>query len=94
MAAFAVGCGMCGSDVISEVASPDGHLKAVITVRSCGATTGEETEVSIIPKGATAPERGNLFTVDNANGRTVMPLYRGSIPLRLEWKSSHPKNGS
>ncbi len=44
---FAVSApGLCGNDVLSENISPSGHWKAVVSERSCGATTGFSTQVS------------------------------------------------
>jgi hypothetical protein len=34
---------MCGNDVMTEVLSPDGALKAVVFDRSCGATDSGAT---------------------------------------------------
>jgi hypothetical protein len=38
----------CGNDVLKEVPSADGRLKAVVFQRDCGATTGLSTQVTIL----------------------------------------------
>src|SRR5687767_10343542 len=43
------GCDMCGNDIQLTVVSPDRKLKAVVFERSCGATTGFSTQVSVLP---------------------------------------------
>ncbi|MCP4989275.1 MAG: hypothetical protein GY928_25425 [Colwellia sp.] len=53
---------MCGNDVHSEVFSPDGELKAVTFERSCGATTGFNTQISILnADDKLENEIGNVF---------------------------------
>lgn len=57
---------MCGNDSIVEFVSPNGQFKAVIFRRSCGATTGFSTQVSVIPAKRDLPnEGGNVFVTKN-----------------------------
>lgn len=66
--------GECGNDVLQKIPSPDGKYVAVIFERSCGATTGYTTEVSVLPVTANLPdERGNAFWWDR------------SIKLNVDW---------
>src|SRR4051794_26546999 len=61
---FGDGFDMCGNTVLRTIPSPDGKLKAVIFERSCGATTGFSTQVSILRSNDKLPhEAGNLFVV-------------------------------
>jgi hypothetical protein len=55
---------LCGNDNQQEIISPNGTLKAVQFRRSCGATTGYSTHVSILPASRRLPnEAGNVFVV-------------------------------
>lgn len=54
---------LCGNAPIEEVVSPNGAHKVVVFQRSCGATTGDSTHVSILPAEAPLPDDiGNLMT--------------------------------
>lgn len=69
-------CDPCGNEVSRTVISPSGKLKAVVFNRNCGATTGYNTQVSIIPTSASLPgEAGNALILD------------GSVPLKIEWRT-------
>jgi len=60
------GCAPCANDVISESASPGGTHKIVIFSRSCGATTGSNTQASLLKKREALPnEGGNMFILDH-----------------------------
>ena len=37
----------CGNDLVKEVPSPNGKMKAVVFQRDCGATTGFSTQISL-----------------------------------------------
>lgn len=72
------GCGIdCDNEVISTVASPSGKLAAVVFNRGCGATTGFNTQVSILHAGA---------TLDPNDGGNVL-ILDGTVPLKIEWQS-------
>ncbi len=59
---------LCGNDFPQAVVSPDGALQAVIFQRSCGATTGFVTHVTVLQAGAALPnEGGNLFVADDCD---------------------------
>lgn len=56
--------GMCGNTVFAESQAPDGKLKAVVFGRSCGATDGGSTQISILPVSVDLPnESGNICVV-------------------------------
>ena len=66
----------CGNEVASAIESPLGSHIAVIFNRNCGATTGFNTQLSVLAKGDAVPnEAGNTFIAD------------GSLALRARWVS-------
>lgn len=69
-------CDPCGNEVSQTVISPSGKLKAVVFNRNCGATTGFNTQVSIIPAKESLPGDG---------GNTL--ILGGSVPLKIEWRT-------
>lgn len=79
---------LCGNAPIDEVVSPDGARKAVVFQRSCGATTGDSTHVSILPADASLPDEiGNLVTADTDHGRA--PGGPGGGPkMRVVWRGN------
>ena len=72
------GCGsMCGNEISQTVSSPSGNLKAVVFNRNCGATTGFNTQVSILSA---------TDTLKNDDGNTL--ILDGSVPLHVQWRSN------
>ncbi|MGY0613405.1 hypothetical protein [Luteimonas sp. A501] len=70
------GCNSCGNEISQTVISPSGNIKAVVFNRNCGATTGFNTQVSIIPATGALPDiGGNTLTID------------GAVPLQVQWRS-------
>ena len=66
----------CGNEVASTIESPRGSHVAVIFNRNCGATTGFNTQLSVLAKGDAVPkEAGNAF------------IANGSLALRVRWVS-------
>ena len=64
----------CDNEIHIVAPSPDGARKAVVFMRNCGATTGFNTQVSIIPAHMASPrDKGNVLVVD------------GRHTLRLRW---------
>jgi len=71
------GCGVtCGNEVSQAVYSPSGHLHAVVFNRNCGATTGFNTQVSIV---------SSVDAVSNDEGNTL--ILAGTVPLEILWQS-------
>jgi hypothetical protein len=67
---------LCANEVSRSIISPSGKIKAVVFSRNCGATTGFNTQVSIIPVSRVLPDQdGNSLILD------------GAIELKVEWKS-------
>jgi hypothetical protein len=66
----------CGNEVSQTVVSPSGVLKAVTFSRNCGATTGFNTQVSIlVSAGALPNEVGNTY------------IANGASPIQIKWRS-------
>lgn len=76
LSVFLGGCHSCENDISNSIVSPAGKLKVVVFNRSCGATTGFSTQVSIIPTSSSLLEdSGNILILD------------GAIPLKVVWWS-------
>jgi hypothetical protein len=71
------GCsGGCTNEVGAVLEAPQGDRIAVVFNRNCGATTGLNTQLSVLPRGAATPSQaGNALIAD------------GTVPLKLRWKS-------
>ena len=71
------GCDVgCGNDVVSSIPSPSGTANVIVFNRGCGATTGFNTQVSIVHAGAAAPAGA---------GNTL--ILNGNVPLKVQWLS-------
>ncbi|QRP63164.1 hypothetical protein I6J77_13715 [Rhodanobacter sp. FDAARGOS 1247] len=74
--AAVAGCDFgCGDEVVSTTSSPSHAISAVVFNRNCGATTGFNTQVSIVPAGAAPSGAGNTLILD------------GTVPLKFLWVS-------
>lgn len=59
------GCVPCANEIISESVSPDGASKIIIFSRNCGATTGFNTQATILKRNQSLPnDGGNVFVLD------------------------------
>lgn len=67
--------GLCANDVLLRVPSPSRSMDAVVFMRDCGATTGFNTQVSVVPSGGQPIEGGNAL------------VLAGRVPIRLKWHS-------
>jgi hypothetical protein len=83
------GCGApCGNDFVSEHKSPNGREKAVVFVRSCGATTGFVTEVSVLPSNAGVPWGwGNAVAIGDDPNHPAPRNNNWTIEVHIEWES-------
>jgi len=78
---------MCGNTVLTQYPSPNRKLKAVVFERSCGATTGFSTQVSILQTGSVLENAGaNLFVADTDHGRAPSG-FGGGPEVRFLWIS-------
>ena len=62
------GSGNCGNEFLSRLDAPGGGKSAVMFERSCGATTGFSTQISIMRPGETPREADNAFVADYDSG--------------------------
>jgi hypothetical protein len=75
--------GCCVNETPSEHLSPDGKWKYVTFNRNCGATTGDNFQVSVLSASAQLPaEAGNTFIADDDHGAT-------RFVAELEWLAPH-----
>jgi hypothetical protein len=82
--------GMCSTTVIDEVASPNRKLKAILFQIDCGATTGLNSHVAIVPSDKDVSDKGSLsesfLAVDGNHGHA--PAGKGGGPeVRMNWMS-------
>ena len=59
----------CENKVLSELPAPTGNRAAIVFERSCGATTGFSTHVSVVTEfGQLRKSAGNVFAADSDHG--------------------------
>jgi hypothetical protein len=89
IALCASGCGdTCGNEELSRVLSPDGMHAVVVFERSCGATTGFSTQVSLVGSGnVLPPEPGNIFIADTNHGAAPAAAW-GGPDIQIQWGSN------
>ena len=77
--------GACGNDLVKEIRSPTGRMKAVVFQRDCGATTGFTTQISVLPSDQKLPnEGGNLFVADTDHGNAPAGAWGGPL-VEVSW---------
>lgn len=78
---------LCANEVISETASPDGKLRAIVFQRDCGATTGFSTQVALLPRTEKFEEStASFFSADTNHG--LIPSGPGGGPeVAVHWNS-------
>lgn len=60
----------CSNEIISQSVSPDGTKKIVVFSRNCGATTGFNTQGSILNQSEELPnEQGTAFIADKTTAK-------------------------
>ena len=87
VAAFVTADGpMCENSILSEALAPGQELKAVVFSRSCGATTGFSTQVSVLSAHDALPDAGgNAFVADADHGLAPVGSH-GGPRVRLRWE--------
>ncbi|MEP9357399.1 hypothetical protein [Sphingomonas sp. KR3-1] len=75
---------MCANDVIARRDAPGGGLSAVMFERSCGATTGFSTQISILRRGEVPVGKGNIFIADDDHGAAA-PGDWGGPWAEMQW---------
>lgn len=75
LASLLGGCGSACENVPSQtITSPAGALKAVVFSRNCGATTGFNTQVSVLRTNDVLPDEGGNTFVSST-----------SVPITVRW---------
>jgi hypothetical protein len=79
---YAVG-DLCGNTIVEEAVSPSGTKRAVLFERSCGATTGFSSQLSIVGASTDLPnDGGNVFIADGyPDGYEVRWLDDSSLQI-------------
>ena len=86
LALFSLGCSgdECANEPIAKVVSPDGRKKIVLFSRNCGATTGFNTQGTILNRGDVLPnESGSAFIIDSGTAK-VFWVDDSKIVVTLE----------
>src|SRR3569623_1030433 len=66
-----IACTHCENESPGEHLSPDGQWKYVSFDRNCGATTGSNLQISVLPASKSLPNGGaNAFIADDNRGAT------------------------
>jgi hypothetical protein len=75
----------CDNKELQTVNSPNGQHKAIVFQRSCGATTGFSTQISLLKTNKQLPkEGGNIFMADTNHGKA--PAGDGGGPaVTIQW---------
>ncbi len=74
----------CENIMLDRIDSPDGRKTVAAFSRECGATTGENVQVSIIAKGGTVPDDGgNVLIMDHTYLGAARPTWIDSGHLML-----------
>ena len=79
------GCSeLCGNDPLHGEESPDKTKLAIAFVRSCGATTGFSSHVSVIDRNGSLPNKpGNILIVDGKQPISVKWLNNSTLEVDL-----------
>jgi len=74
---------MCGNEISKTELSPDGVSKAVVYNRDCGATTGFNTQVSIIgAEDQLSNNSGNILIIKNKENLTLNWLSNNQLEIK------------
>lgn len=76
----------CENEVLDAVLSPNGELAAVAFSRNCGATTGENIQISVLRPDEEPRGGGNALIIDQAPGYSsaVRPRWLANDRLVLK----------
>ncbi len=73
---------------MSEIPNPDKTLKVAIFQRSCGATTGFSTQISVLRISRSLPDDSvNIFVADTNHGRARSAAW-GGPEAKVYWETS------
>jgi len=74
-----IACSPCENEVLEEIPSPNGTLRAIVFQRECGATVGSNRQVSLLPQAQRLSNAGgNVLILDSDHGR-------GSLDTEVTW---------
>jgi hypothetical protein len=76
----------CENRTLSELTAPSGNKRALVFERSCGATTGFSTHVSVLNASDPVPKSaGNTFNADSDHGaaKDMTVTVRWAAPDQL-----------
>ena len=86
-----VGCSNCQNEAPAEHISPDGQWKYVSFDRNCGATTGSNLQISVLPVSESLSNgAANAFIADDNHGATrfvAQPEWISAHKLRVSYSS-------
>ena len=74
----------CVNTEVVRMTAPDGRHDAVLFERSCGATTGFSSQVSIVGRGKKAEGSGNVVVLDDGQGAAPAAAW-GGPDVDLGW---------
>jgi len=77
--------GGCNEQIVSEIPSPDGKLKAVLYVRDCGATTRASTRLNVIRKAASPPGEASAEVIAGYE----FPWNATTHKIGAQWTGDH-----
>ena len=84
--------GCCTNEAPAEHHSPDGQWKYVSFDRNCGATTGSNLQISVLPASKSLPnEAGNAFIADDNHGATrfvAQPEWVSARELKITYSAN------
>lgn len=86
LALFISACG-CQNELQDSVPAPDGRHVAVLFQRNCGATTGDNLELSLIRSAGMPHGDGNAFIAD-APARDSAGMVAMVSLVKLQWLST------
>ena len=76
-----IGCTDCQNEAPAEHVSPDGQWKYVSFDRNCGATTGSNLQISVLPVSKSlSNDAANAFIADDNHGATRFVAQPEWIP--------------
>lgn len=78
---------MCGVNLFRETPSPNGKLKAVLFQIDCGATTGFNSHVAIMPSNVSLSSNTKSFFAADRNGGKAPDGEGGGPEVQVNWVS-------
>lgn len=76
----------CENKLVQSLEAPGAARRAVLFSRTCGATTGATSQVSILRSGHVLKGKGNAFVADTDHGEAGATAWNGPW-VALRWLS-------